>query len=306
MAFGLLSTLWLHEPDAPALDRARELLYLPTAYSAPELAQAYAELFLLNVYPYGTVFSQPSAELNGPGAEHAARFYAAHNYAPPELHAVGAPDHLGLGLGLLGHLAQRGPAQAFDQACAWLLAWAPVICLAVEREPGAHPFYRALAAFTAEALLNQADRLAAAGTTLTASAVGPDLGDTELELPLAPTNHATDEEEVRLRDVLAFFLAPARCGVFLSRGRLGRLGRDLGLSLPFAAREVVAEALFSAAGQAEQVAALLGALSTEVAAWAEAYAGWRAAHSGWAPFSAVWLSHTHAAQDRLTLMLAQE
>jgi TorA maturation chaperone TorD len=305
MPFGLLSKLWLHEPDAPALDHARELLNLPTAYSVPELAQAYAELFLLNVYPYGTVFSQPSAELNGPGAEQVARLYAAHAYAPPELRSAGAPDHLGLWLGFLGDLADRGQHQAFAQSSARLLAWAPATCLAVVREPGVHPFYRGLAAFTAETLLQHGDRLAAAGTSLTASAAWPDLGGTALELPLEPTHHARNEEEVRLRDVLAYFLAPARCGVFLSRGRLGRLGRDLGLSLPFTSRELVAEALFAAAGQASQVAALLTALGAEVAAWAEAYAEWQAAHPAWTPLAAVWLARARAAQNSLALMHAQ-
>ena len=48
----LLSRLWLSEPDAEALARAREA-GLSAAADPPTLAAAWTDLFLLNVYPYG-------------------------------------------------------------------------------------------------------------------------------------------------------------------------------------------------------------------------------------------------------------
>ena len=66
-----LISLWLHEPDEALLARAQAELGLAAA-SPAELAPAFTHLFLLNVFPYGDVFTAPTAELNGPGAERAA------------------------------------------------------------------------------------------------------------------------------------------------------------------------------------------------------------------------------------------
>ncbi|MEK6575147.1 MAG: molecular chaperone TorD family protein [Chloroflexota bacterium] len=104
MPFSLLSHLWLHEPDADAIARAVTELGLPPAEPA-ELASAYADVFLLNVYPYSTAFTVPSGELNGPGAQRMAALYEAQGYCPSELNSVGAPDHLGLCLRFLAHLS---------------------------------------------------------------------------------------------------------------------------------------------------------------------------------------------------------
>src|SRR5512143_668400 len=100
MPFELLAQLWLHEPDALTAYRAFAVLGLPPCDLA-ELAPAYADVFLLNVQPYSTVFTDPSGEMNGPAAQRLARRYAERGYQPAELKSVGAPDHLGLGLGFL-------------------------------------------------------------------------------------------------------------------------------------------------------------------------------------------------------------
>ena len=177
LAFELLSHLWLHEPDADTIARAVDEfgqtcevaktsqvfatdtiaravgeLGLPAADPA-ELALAYADVFLLNVYPYGTAFADPSGELNGPEAQRIAALYETDGYCPPELNSVGAPDHLGLCLGFLAHLEEKRLRR--DDFLSGFLEWAPVCCLAVEREPAAHLFYRALAALTRDVLLKR-------------------------------------------------------------------------------------------------------------------------------------------------------
>jgi len=246
-SFAALAAHWLHE--------------------SPDLAPAFTHLFLLNVFPYSDVFTTPTAELNGPGAERAAQAYAAHGFAPPELSEVAAPDHVGLQLAFLDHLAARNETAAGAAALADLLAWAPAVCLAVQREPDVHPFYHALAQAALTALF------AGAG------------GDT-LALPQPPPPDPgplpDPDGEVRLRDLVAYFLAPARCGLWLSRGRLGAIARTLGLSLPFGPRAEVAEALFAAAGSAGQLGALIGALTAELSIWNGACSAWPpAAASGW-------------------------
>ncbi len=280
----LLARLWLHEADAEALGLAADRLGLPAAEPV-DLATAYTELFLLNVYPYGTVFTDPSGELNGPGAQHLAAMYAANGYEPPELAETAAPDHLGLCLGFMAHLEERRlDAQDYISE---LLAWGPVCCLAVEREPAAHPFYRSLAKLTRE-------RLLARQTGSHGEAAAADVPRGELAVGL--------DEEVRLRDLVRFFLAPARCGMFLSRGRLGHIGLGLGLRLPFGSRFDVAEALFQAAGEAGQVAPLIAALEAEVDVWRQEYARWADEQPNWRTAAGVWLARASQAIDRLDQM----
>jgi len=283
MPFDLLAQLWLHEPDQAMAVRGSSLFGLAPA-DPGQLAVAYTDIFLLNVYPYGTIFTDPVGEMNGPAAQAMARLYAQHGYQPPELSAVGAPDHLGLGLGFLGHSTNRGLEDAFAQACGELLAWALLACLAVEREPGAHAFYRGLAAFTADTLLLNAGRFTIDALDWQAQ-----------ELPglaLAMDQSAVDDDEVRLRDLVRFFLTPARSGIFLSRGRLGGFARELGVALPFGARYDVATALFTAAGQSERLDLLLNQLAAEVQAWAAVYRQWATTYPAWAAVAEHWLNCT--------------
>ncbi len=274
-SYSLLSRLWLREPNADLVARATTELDLPSAASI-DLASAYTDLFLLNVYPYSTVFIDPSGELNGANAQRVATLYETHDYQSDELNSVGAPDHLGLCLGFMAHAEEK----RFEPED-FVLDWAPVCCLAIEREPSAHEFYRALALRTRETLLSK---------LLTSNRQALITNRQSLV-----TNLQSSEDEVRLRDVVRFLLAPARCGVFLSRSRLGQLAREIGLRLPFGSRFEVAEMLFGAAGQSELIDRLLVALQTEIAAWATAYRQWAEMYPHWRPIAELWLARTSQA-----------
>lgn len=279
----LLADLWLREPDAATVRLAASRLGLPSAEPA-ELAAAYADLFLLNVYPYGTVFTDPYGELNGPGAQHVAGLFAEHGYQPRDLSQIGAPDHLGACLGFLAHL--RDGQMDIPGFASPLLEWAPVCCLAVEREPSAHPFYRALAKLTREWLLVD-DSLFYGATH-----------DDPTLLRMSPGA----DEEVRLRDLVRFFLAPARCGVFFSRARLGQMAKGLGLRLPFGSRFEVAEALFQVAGEAGQVERLIAALEAEIDIWRSEYTRWAGEQPKWQAVAVVWLARVARAAEQLSEM----
>ncbi len=298
MKLDLLSSLWLHEPDEGTLARSCEELDLPKAKPA-ELAVAFTDLFLLNVYPYGTIFTEPLGELNGPAAHQVAKQFEAHGYAPPELNQAGAPDHLGLCLGFLAHmyifrvkrhLSRVTFMSESSEFLYDLLSWAPVCCLAVEREPSAHPFYRALAARTREELLRMYSEKQEMKTSFSSPVFRESLSPRQ------------EEEDIRLHDILQFLLAPARCGMFLSRSRLGEWGRVLGLPLPFSSRYDVAESLFAAAGQSGQVEALLDRLAQEAEAWERAYQTWAKADPTWAGFSAAWIERIQVALGLLNEM----
>jgi hypothetical protein len=222
--------------------------------------------------------------LNGPAAAVAARRYGAAEYQPPELARTGAPDHAGLCLGFLAHLAAGG--QDDPEFLSWTLDWLPVCALAVERQPQAHPFYRNLAAATREALL--------AGPSAPAGATG-DL------LPVLDAGPEPDDE-LDLSRVVRFFLAPAACGLFLSRSRLGGLALEAGLRLPFGSRFEVARALFEAAGESGRVGPVLDALSAEAEAWDSAYAVLGRDHASWETRAAAWRRRLAATTERLAEM----
>ncbi len=285
----LLARLWLHEPDTEALALAQEVESLAPHLTDPtELAMAYTDLFLLNVYPYASVFLNSDGELNDPAAQQLATLYEAHGYQPPELSQVGAPDHLGLCLGFQAYVEQDG-ILPHD-----FLAWAPVCCLAVEREPSAHPFYRALAVLTREGSM----------TEILSREVRPDRSLRPFTSFRASSVRSTElEEEVHLRDVVRFFLAPAQCGIFLSRGRLGQTAKTLGMYLPFGSRFEVAERLFTAAGEGGQVAEVLQVLRAEVEEWAATYRAWAAAYPAWMPYADAWLERIESARHVLAGMV---
>jgi TorA maturation chaperone TorD len=279
--YAAFASLWLHEPDAARLVRAVGELGLPAA-SPVELAPAYTHLFLLNVFPYGDVFTAPNAELNGPNAELAEQAYAAHAFAPSELSEVAAPDHLGLQLAFLDHLTARHAAAARAPAFASLLSWAPAACLAVMREPNVHPFYAALARATLHLLLSD-------------DAYQPGV---PRKLPPAEPGPLPDPDgEVRLRHLVAYFLAPARCGIWLSRGRLGALAQHLRLALPFGPRPDVAEALFTAAASVSQLETLLQLLDDELSSWDSGY-NMQPPGQGWS-LNGHWQARIYQAEGQL-------
>ena len=278
----LLSRLWLAEPDAETVARAAEA---GLAGGKPsDLAAAWTDLFLLNVYPYGTAFTDISGELNGPAAAAASRRYEAAGYRPRELAGTGAPDHAGLCLGFLAHLAAQGRED--PGFLAWTLDWLPVCALAVERQPFAHPFFRDLAAATRESLF----ALASPG------AVAP-----EDLAPVLEEGYET-EEEVGLSRVVRFLLAPAASGFFLSRSRLGALALEAGLRLPFGSRFDVARALFEAAGECGRVEPVLAALSQEAEAWDAAYTAHSREYASWQARASVWRSRIAETRERLMQM----
>lgn len=236
----LISRLWLREPDAETIAMAHQELGLPLA-GPDELAQAFTSLFVLNVFPYGSVFLDPSGELNGPSTEALSSMYAIAGYDPAELREVAAPDHLGLILEFLGSYRHERTG-GYD----W--SWMHACCIAVRREPGVHPFYLELASQTMAAnppskIENQESK-----------------GDSPLAL-------RDDQDEVTLGRIVRFFVAPARCGMFLSRGRLGHIAFNLGMRLPFGSRFEVARSLFLAAGEGDRLKALLAALRKEADEW---------------------------------------
>jgi TorA maturation chaperone TorD len=304
--FSLLSALWLREPDARTLSLSRQIPALATFCAGlGELAVAYTDLFLLNVYPYASVFLDPDGEMNGARAQEMRDVYEQHDYAPGALHEVGAPDHIGLMLGLLAQEGRdetcgRRPGQG-QRPCPskdipsaipapfgrglrraglpYLLDWTPVLCLAVEREPAAHSFYRALASETRRVLFaeNEPAKLASRARR------NGRFAESELELEFGAQFSG---EETSLRSIVHRLLCPARSGVFLSRARLGAWARDLGVPLPFGSRFDVGVSLFEAAGVVDGTVRLVDWMMAEIEEWDAGFAAW--SEAGWGDYAVAW------------------
>ncbi len=297
----MLSRLWLHEPSAADVERAVHELGLPRPDGespVSELAEAYANIFLLNVFPYGSTFTDSDSELNAASARLTTRAFEERGFAPHELGEVAAADHLGLCLAFLEGIDDQSTtssplvAEFLDD----FTQWAPVCCLAVEREPGGHPFYRALAERTRSVVLQRA--------RMSQSHAPEQAGEFE-SIAADPLNDAgSSEDEIRLSDILRFFLSPARCGAFLSRARLGHIALQLsdGIRLPFGTRYEVARSLFTAAGEAAVVEQLLNLLAKEIAEWDREYRSWKSEYPAWE--NSAWLSKTRDASHQLAELRA--
>ena len=269
--FLVLARLWLHEPNADLIEQAQTGLGLPFA-EQQELAVAYSDLFLLNVYPYASLFLEPTGEMNGTRAQQVAALYEEYAYAPSELNAVGAADHIGLMLGMAGEIGQ-------DSILPFLMDWAPVLCLAVERAPTTHPFYQTLAARTRELLFSENRKSKIENRK------------SDIESPISNFQILPDEDqELSTRAVVHYLLTPARSGMFLTRARLGLWGRALGAPLAFGERFQVGLALLESAGATGQVAQALNWLRAEVEMWDAAYAQWASEYE-WR-YAAMWSERT--------------
>jgi TorA maturation chaperone TorD len=277
----LLSKLWLSEPDTALLRDAVDAGF-PQA-SVEDLALAYADLFLLNVYPYGSVYLDSLGELNGAPAAWAEQLYASAAYSPPDLLRAGGADHAGLCLGLLAHASEKGVDDS--EMRGMLRAWIPVCTLAVEREPGAHEFYRFLARATRERMLSE-----------------PPPQEAQEDFLAEPGLSPGAEGEIRLSDVLRFLLTPARCGFFLSRGRIGQLARGAGLRIPFGSRFDVARSLFEQAGEEAAVDGLIGLLSRERDEWERSFEELSKRYPGWAPQGRCWKARLEGTREALAAM----
>jgi TorA maturation chaperone TorD len=288
--FSLLSHLWLNEPDELTLRDVCALLGVEVNGIRPdELAVAYTDLFLLNVYPYASVFLDLHGEMNGVRSQEILALYQHFDYQPESLAQAGAPDHLGLLLGLLAYIPETERYAVLNE---YLMDFTPVLCLSVERQPGVHPFYSLLAARSRQELFKALveEKLTTTGQHFSL----PGVPATWIELPLVE-----EDEELSLSGLVQNLLTPAFSGVFLSRNRLGQWARQLGVPLAFGERYRLGNSLFEAAGMVERLPELLAWLEQEVDAWDAAYAVWSEEAPDWAVFAAGWRQRTASARRLL-------
>ena len=229
------------EPPTPASKRVAATLELP---GDPDPAE-YTDLFLLQLWPYASIYVGEAGKLGGDARDRVAGFWRALGLNPPA-----EPDHLAALLGLHAALIEREarerePARKLlvrrsrhALLSEHLLSWLPVY-LAKLQEIGS-PFYRAWGRLVAGALVEEAR----------------EIGFPEqlpLHLRVAPDLSSADE-----------ILVAVRSGMLVVRDDLARAARSLGLGLRQGERRYVLEALL-----AQGPDATLGWLAVEAERWVE-------------------------------------
>lgn len=251
--YRFLARAFLRPPDEEMLELAKELL------DAPDLVgdtQQHTWLFEFNVYPYASVYLDPSGMLNAPWSGFVTGVYRALELDISLEAGLAAPDHLSAQLEALAILLEReedappaiiGAARHAQRTflAEHVLPWLPAFHFAIQRLDGG--LYIRLSTLALELATEHLNTLLATNNAPHFSFPKPD--DTG--------------EEKRARDELTKFFLPARSGMFLSREDVMRLGRSLDLPVRFAERSFMLEQLALAAADAEKLASFFLELKGE-------------------------------------------
>ncbi|HEX8180192.1 MAG TPA: molecular chaperone TorD family protein [Pyrinomonadaceae bacterium] len=236
--------------EPPTAETARVAAALDLG--APPAASVYTELFLLELYPYASVYLGAEGMLGGAARDLVAGFWRALGEPPPA-----EPDHIAVLLALYAHVAElhereRAPERAAlwqqaRRALLWehLLSWLP--CYLAKLSDLAPPFYARWAELVTTALRGETEQ------------TGP-LDALPLHLRAAPA--LVDPRTGTLADFLQSLLAPVRSGLILTRADLQRAARGLGVGTRIGTRAFSLQALL-----AQDAPGTLDWLAREAADW---------------------------------------
>ena len=242
--YRFLARAFLRPPDSEILELASELLDLPDSTTD---AQQHTWLFEFNVYPYASVYLDPTGMLNAPWSGFVAGVYGALDLDVSLEAGLAAPDHISAQLEALATLLEREESASTSVVAAarhvqrtllleHLLPWLPTFHSAVQRlDEG---LYAKLSALALEITIEHLETF---------------IDDHKIIRFIFPEPDNEAAEGKRARDELTKFFLPARSGMFLSREDVMRLGRSLDLPVRFAERSFMLEQLALAAADAEML-----------------------------------------------------
>lgn len=293
-----LARSYLKPPDEAYLEVAADIAEL-RPHLKGELEQQFSWLFDFNVYPYASVFLDPSGMLNAPWSGFVAGVYQALGLELSEGAGLAAADHVGAQLESLAVLtgreadggleAQRSLHAQRSLLFEHVLPWLPSFVAAIERAD--RGFYRALARLSLGTVLEHAE-------ALSAGVEAPAFSFAEAEEPV-PTPSVSKKGAGEARQKLQSLVTPARSGLFLSRADIQRLGRELDLPTRFAERAFMLEALLSSAADSDKLGDLFGRLHAEAAAQGEVYRVLQSEHPALAPIWSAWRVKLESSQEDL-------
>jgi TorA maturation chaperone TorD len=265
---------------------------------------AHADLFVMQLYPYASVYLGAEGMMGGEAADRIAGFWRALGQTPPA-----EPDHLALLLGFHARLSeleaaapevggdqQAGEAGAGErrrwrhvrEAFFWehLMSWLPLFLAKVESlEENVDPFYLRWGALLREALREEA------------AALRPTSPGAWLPLHLREAPEMEDPRGAGAADFIAALLSPVRSGMILTRADLARAARALGLAPRPVERRASLETLLE-----QDAAAALAWLAAEAAVWTARHR--LEIHGAVAPLALFWQSRAAATAGLLRSLQA--
>jgi TorA maturation chaperone TorD len=261
----------LSESPRPELQEVASLLGMGPL---PERA-AHADLFLLQLYPYASVYLGAEGMMGGEAADRIAGFWRALGQTPPP-----DPDQLALLLGFHARLGEleagtssgeaappvpstaASPAAETAERVRWrhvreaffwehLMSWLPLFLAKLESLEGeVDEFYRRWGALLREALHEEA------------AVLRPTTPGAWLPLHLREAPELADPRRDGSAAFVGALLSPVRCGMILTRADLARGARALGLPARPGERRAALETLLE-----EDAAGALAWLAAEATAW---------------------------------------
>jgi len=283
----------------PQLNAVPELAELAAQIDLEQAAAGHYHLTAVSVFPYESIFLDPSGLLGGPVSDSILDIYRQNGFD-----VLSDADHIGHELHFMAHLcAAEAAALAAgdsDAAVLWrsrlqsflathLLAWLAPLVVAIEQ--AATPVYGRLADLTLD--------LAADHLLQTHAAPPP------IPLPDVP-RLATEESS--LKEISRHLTTPPYCGLFLSRDAISALARRHNLPRGFGDRAQMLTNLLRTAGQYDAAAAVIEDLSTLCANWLDCYQQQQTAFPHLSPWLHPWqdrVAQTAASLREITALLHQ-
>lgn len=280
---GLTSGLMTYVQAIPKLVET-----LPEFFDADEAAADHQHLFGFNVFPYQSIFLDPSGLLGGDIPEGVLLCYQEAGFDVQT--GSESADHIGHELHLLAFLSgqeaktrqdgrseilQRTIELQHDFLDRHLLPWLPALVQALSRQK--HPFYSALAGLTLDLVAEHR-----ASRKLSPA----------VDFQLARPPKLLEDEKTGLKEIVGYLLRPVYSGIYLSRDDIGRLARQRSLPRGFGDRQQMFLNLLRSAANYGGLAAILEQLQSLAESWAETYAE-MAFDPALAPFASQW--HSRAA-----------
>jgi TorA maturation chaperone TorD len=337
-SYDLLARLYLDEPSADLVASLRGLP--PFAEHMPpesevdswlaDIAVEEQRLFGMNVYPYESIFVDPELMLNTRATERIARLYHDCGFNSSQARA-GAPDHLGLELRLMRDLitaelrAQASGdaggerwARAQQARCLHdhLAGWAPICARTIARVT-TQPIYTLLATLTTELVLSDLDAHTA---PVVSPRIAPErsLSFREIRLPADDSDPDVEssarsasgeggnaEDAGGINAIVRQLITPAATGVLLTRADISAMGRTLHLPITIGERFQMLRSLFDAAGQFDNVPALLESLGRLFTEEDKAVAALIAAYPAWSGYGQDWRQRIAGGQSLIAGLRAQ-
>ena len=240
----------------------------PQSFDRDEAAANHYQVFVHDVFPYESIFRDPSGLLGGSFTDHVKV-----TYESAGILFGGDTDHIGHELAFLAALckaeasaleteAQEAAAQykrlQGDFLREHLLTWLPALVTALSTIDD--PFYEAVGQLTHNIVY---DHLLAVGKLEPAQTAA--IGDL-LDVPDILKN-----EQTNLKQIAGFLVTPPYSGLYLSRGTVSSLARRRQIPRGFGSRQQMLSNLLHTAAQYDLIPDLLQDLAAHAGHWTQQY-----------------------------------